>query len=200
MTSNDLFGSIRTFTKSGDDITNWEKHIWDKFGCRQAVLVLDSTGFTRVTRSHGIVHYLMTITKLRDIVTEILGRHHCTHSRAAADNIHAHFDEPIHAFDAALAVNGALREEKLMITESEPFTVGIGVGYGELLDSGEEGLYGSEMNYASRLGEDIAEGREILFTEAAWAALPSDKQSLFEERHFGFADHSWRYYWTHWQS
>ena len=198
MTLDNLFGSIRAFAESGDDVVEWEKHIWDKFGCRRAVLVLDSTGFTRVTRSHGIVHYLMTITKLRDIVTEVLEDYQCTHSRAAADNIHANFHKPIHAYDAAVAVNSALRDHQLMTTESEPFTVGIGVGYGELLDSGAEGLYGSEMNFASRLGEDIAEGREILLTEAAWAGLPSAKQSQFEERHFGFADHSLPYYWTHW--
>jgi adenylate cyclase len=53
----------------------------------------------------------------------------------------------------------------------EYFRVCAGIGYGELLMAGREGLYGDEMNRASRLGEDTANPREILLTEEAFANL-----------------------------
>ena len=58
-----------------------------------------------------------------------------------------------------------------MLTAGEPYRVCIGIGYGELLHAGEEGYYGDQMNLASKLGEDIAEGAETLVTnETAIAA------------------------------
>jgi hypothetical protein len=37
---------------------------------------------------------------------------------------------------------------------------------------GDDEVYGHEMNLASKLGEDIAGGGEVLLTEAAHARLP----------------------------
>ena len=42
---------------------------------------------------------------------------------------------------------------------------------GEVLDLGRD-VFGLEVNLASKLGEDVARPGEVLFTEAAVAALP----------------------------
>ena len=44
-----------------------------------------------------------------------------------------------------------------MLSDSERMRVSIGIGYGDLLYSETlEGYFGEEMNYASKLGEDLA--------------------------------------------
>jgi class 3 adenylate cyclase len=51
----------------------------------------------------------------------------------------------------------------------------IGIGYGDLLVVSDGDLFGSEMNLASKLGEDIAAKMQILLTAQAFAALPPDR-------------------------
>ncbi len=62
-----------------------------------------------------------------------------------------------------------------MLTEEEPFTVCIGIGYGRKLYSETlEGYFSEEMNFASKLGEDTVDGRETLITRNVYAALSDD--------------------------
>ena len=35
-----------------------EKKLWSEYGAEHAVFVLDMSGFSRLTRRYGIVHYL----------------------------------------------------------------------------------------------------------------------------------------------
>ncbi len=46
-----------------------------------------------------------------------------------------------------------------------------GIGYGEILIIENEDIFGSEVNLASKLGEDLAQRGEILLTEAAHARV-----------------------------
>ncbi|HEY7543836.1 MAG TPA: adenylate/guanylate cyclase domain-containing protein, partial [Blastocatellia bacterium] len=51
----------------------------------------------------------------------------------------------------------------------------IGIGYGDTLVIGREDLFGSEMNLASKLGEDLGGKNEILITAAAYGLLSPEK-------------------------
>ena len=51
----------------------------------------------------------------------------------------------------------------------------IGIGYGSILVIDEEDIFGSEVNIACKLGEDLAGKSEILLTQSAYAALPPDR-------------------------
>ena len=42
----------------------------------------------------------------------------------------------------------------------------VGLGYGHMLRIGDADVYGAQVNAASKLGEDIAEAKEILVTRA----------------------------------
>ena len=42
----------------GADAEKIERAAWDTFGAKVAVLNIDSVGFSRTTKSHGIVHFL----------------------------------------------------------------------------------------------------------------------------------------------
>ena len=74
----------------------------------------------------------------------------------------------VHQLRAFEAVNSILPEDRGIHGS-------IGIGYGDLLVIGDEDLFGTEMNLASKLGEDLACAGEILLSPAAHDALPSDR-------------------------
>ena len=72
-------------------------------------------------------------------------------------------------------VHEAIEHVGLMLDHEEPFRVGIGIGYGELLWSETlEGYFGQEINLASKLGEDTAVGGETLISESAFRHADKD--------------------------
>jgi len=191
--------AIRELERQGVEAAEIEQRVWDTFGCTRAVLVLDSVGFTRATHAHGIVHYLTLIGRLRELLRPVLERHNCLRLRMETDNLYAEFANPEHALDAAMAANEAVFDSGLMLSPSEPFGVCIGIGYGKMLLSECEGVFGAEMNLASKLGEDTAEPHEILLTAATYEALPPQRQSGFEERFIGISGNAISFYWMHWE-
>lgn len=166
-----LFGFLRALIKAGIDPRTREAEIWERYGQKVAVLVLDSSGFSRISRSHGIVHYLSKLLQMRDLVDPGFTAEGAIRSHFEADNAFAVFDNPNSAIRAARFCHEVVATAGLMLTEEEPFAVCIGIGYGQMLWSETlEGFFSAEMNIASKLGEDTANGGETLITEAAWAA------------------------------
>lgn len=55
----------------------------------------------------------------------------------------------------------------------ERIAVCVGLGYGPVLRVGGD-VWGAEVNAASKLGEDLAQGGEILVTAGLRAALPHE--------------------------
>jgi len=177
--NNKLFDRILKLNDA--NTPNLEDEVWREFGCQRAVLIMDSTGFTRITKSHGIVHYLGLLAQIRRTLGPLLDAQGSLRTRMEADNIYAEYESVEQALKAALEVNKTLDQVSVPLTETEKFGICSGIGFGQMLDSGHEGLYGAQMNLASKLGEDTAESGEILLTEEAWNALPEDTQSWFEQ-------------------
>ncbi len=178
----ELFRAINRARRSGRDLKDAEARLWEKHGTTCAVLVLDSTGFTRATRARGIVQFLATFLHMRERVGPIFEARGCLSWRSAADNLFAEFAAPDAAIEAALAAHHAVDRARLRLGPGEPYRVCIGIGYGRLLSAGEQGVYGDEMNLACKLGEDLAEGGETLLTESAWRRLKRRKSIVFERR------------------
>jgi len=53
-----LFQNMAALLEKGIDPTSCEQQLWSRYGETVATLVLDTTGFSRTTQSHGIVHFL----------------------------------------------------------------------------------------------------------------------------------------------
>ena len=64
-----------------------------------------------------------------------------------------------------------LNSVNMILPADRQLYVAIGIGYGNILNIGNEDIFGDEMNLACKLGEDIAEKGEILLTTAARAEL-----------------------------
>ena len=99
-----------------------------------------------------------------------------------ADNFIAMFvfDQPTDAVQAALALHEAFERDPIMIAETQTYELCIGIGYGTLIySSALEGYFGDEMNLASKLGEDLARGKETLLNAPTYNELPTAMRSDF---------------------
>ena len=126
-------------------------------------------GFSRLTMRYGITHFLAMIRRLQTIVRPVIAaarrprrqdrgrqrvRDASTTSRAA--------------LAAARAIQRSLDAANTFLPEDWDLHAGIGIGYGPmLLRRRATTCSASEMNLASKLGEDVAGRGEILLSSAA---------------------------------
>ena len=158
--------------------------IEERFRRSVAILVLDSSGFTRVVHSMGIIHFLALLERLGRLVMPIIEHHGGRVLKREADNIFAIFPDVAAAMACAAEILHDVRVANEPLPAAEEIDVSIGIGYGNVLLVGEDDLFGDEMNLACKLGEDLAERHELLVTEAARSALDEDQPWRFEEAEF----------------
>lgn len=142
------------------------------FSRKVAILALDMCGFSRLTAEHGIFHFLAMIDQMEQGAVPAVQANGGQVIKLDADNLFAIFTDPKRALEAALDIFRAFEAINAVVPENRDIRGSIGIGFGETLIIDESDLYGSEMNMASKLGEDCAGPMEILLTAAAHAALP----------------------------
>jgi adenylate cyclase len=162
-----------------------DRRLETEFGRRMAVLVLDMCGFSRLTARRGILFYLSMIVQMEDAARPAVANNGGVVVKQEADNLFALFRTPAEALEAALDIFLAFRAVNSVMPDDRDIRGSIGIGYGDLLVVGDdpdagrvEDVFGHEMNLASRLGEDLASGAEILLTPAACAALPPGEYAM----------------------
>lgn len=195
--SNDknLFETLAGIVSNGEDPRDHSDEIWDRYGREVAVLVLDSSGFSRISEQFGIIYFLSKLVVMRQLVVPVMAEHNRLTLHSEADNILATYSRPDDAVKAAMGAHEAIHRGGLMLTDDEPFTVCIGIGYGRLLYSETlEGYFGEEMNLASKLGEDTAEGREVLLTPAAYERTSPELVQGFESDELTISGIRTKYY------
>jgi adenylate cyclase len=148
-------------------IARIDREIHARFERRCAVLVLDMCGFSRLTLRYGIVHFLAMIRRMNIIVRPIIAAARGQVVKTEADNVFAVFSDVPLALNAARRIDLALARHNESVPEDWDLHVSIGVGYGELLMVGRHDCFGSELNLAAKLGEDVAGPGQVLLTEAA---------------------------------
>jgi adenylate cyclase len=164
-----------------------DRRVWERHGTVRAMLALDSSGMTRVTRGLGIVHFLTRYLQMRDVAEAILQRHGCTNWRSFADNLFAEFNDADTALNVAREIHATLHERKVMLTHDEPYRVCIGIGYGRVLDNGALGVMGDEMNLVAKLAEDVAEAGQTLLSDAAFRSLRESSRVPVELKHLNIS-------------
>jgi adenylate cyclase len=147
------------------------RNIEDTFGQRKAVLTLDMSGFSRTTQQSGIIPFLLMIHQMQLICRPCIQEHNGTVIKGEADNLFCLFDKVADAVKAALEIITRLNSVNMILPADRQLYVAFGIGYGNILNIGDEDIFGDEMNLACKLGEDIAEKGEILLTPAARAEL-----------------------------
>jgi len=143
-----------------------------------AILVIDFSGMVRRTDADGIIYALALARRAEREIAASIQAHGGQIVKRVADTAFAVFDNASSALLAALeghrALHGFNRERTGRIgdgSRNEPIHGCMGLGFGPTLVIPDQDLYGSEVNRAFVLGEDIAHEGEILCSPEFAAAL-----------------------------
>ncbi|PSB14980.1 adenylate/guanylate cyclase domain-containing protein [Phormidesmis priestleyi ULC007] len=151
-----------------DQSAEIDQQIQEIFSHTCAIFVLDMSGFSQLTLRHGILHFLGMIRRMRVISEPIVLQFEGRVIKQEADNLFAMFPDVMSAIAASFSILKDLAAVNTGLPDEQDIYVGIGIGYGEVLVVGDDDLYGSEMNLACKLGEDLARRSEILLTQSAF--------------------------------
>ena len=142
--------------------------IRDRYERDAAVMIIDMSGFSRITQEEGIVHFLALIHRMQGLVLPIIRAAVGGHVvKTEADNVYAMFDSVQAAIDTALALQEACRAAFDGKPANDAVRLSIGIAWGRLLDLDGNEYYGDPVNLASKLGEDLASAGDIYVTADA---------------------------------
>lgn len=143
----------------------------DTFGQCKAVLALDMSGFSRTTQQYGIISFLLMIHQMQLICRPCVEQCGGMVIKTDADNLFCLFDTVADAVKASQEIITRLNAVNVVLPVDRQLYVAFGIGYGKILNIGNEDLFGDEVNLACKLGEDIADKGDVLLTPAAKAEL-----------------------------
>jgi adenylate cyclase len=166
---------LRARNEHPERLQEIDRAIHDRFTRTLTVLVLDMSGFSRLTHRYGIVHFLAMIERMQQLVLPVVRepRREGRLLKLVADNVYAIFPDVSFALDAARDVQRRLALANHVLPADWDLHASIGIGHGPMLVVGDDEVYGDEMNLASKLGEDVGCGGDILLTANAFARLPA---------------------------
>jgi len=164
-----------------------DEALWAELGTELAILVSDMSGFTRIARAHGITHFLALHYQGLALARPLFAQHNGRLLKTEADNLIATFVSPIAAAHCARALQQASADFNASRPGDDRINFCLGLGYGRVLNLSND-AFGDEVNFAYKLGEDLACAGEILATEAFHEALVALTDSFqFEARAVGIA-------------
>ena len=140
--------------------------LWAQDGRVRAVLISDMSGFTRITRSRGILHFLALFQKAHHLGETLFARHGGRFLKTAADNLFALFDTVGAAAACAQAMLHGAEQLNAGCGADAQVRLCIGIGFGRILELSDD-AFGDQVNIAFKLGEDIAEPDQILLSAEA---------------------------------
>lgn len=165
-----------------EDRDEVERIILETYSQQCAVLVLDMSGFSRTTMRHGIVSFLLMIHQMKLFAVPCIQEFGGRVVKAEADNLFCLFEDVSQAVEASLELVHRLNTVNVLLPADRKLYVSIGIGYGRILDIGGCDLFGSEVNLASKLGEDVAGQGQVLLTTAAFQQVAASDIHLVEEQ------------------
>ncbi len=157
---------IQERLQPGADKEKVDKRIWDLFGEDWCVMFTDLSGFSRGVAKFGIIHFLQTIFESERLLIPVIEDHDGILLKAEGDSLLVIFRNVDKAIQSSLRMHDVLHEYNLDKAPEEQILLCVGLGYGKVLRIGDQDVFGSEVNAASKLGEDTAEAWEILVTNS----------------------------------
>jgi adenylate cyclase len=158
-----------------------EEEVWRECGVERAIFVSDLSGFTRLTRKHGILHFLAVFRRSSRMAMPLLDAHRGRCVKREADNLIYSFVRVTDAVDAAREIVAGTAAMDAQLSEDERVYPCIGIGFGRIIELRDD-IFGDEVNIAFKLGEDVAKKREILVSESAWKQFTSELAASGSER------------------
>lgn len=151
---------------AGADKAEIDARIWDLFGEEWAVMFTDLSGFSSGVASFGIIHFLQVIYESQRLLIPCIDRHDGILLKVEGDSMLVIFRNVAKAIECAMTMQAICMSYSLERDPAEQIRLCVGLGFGRVLRIGDRDVYGSEVNAAAKLGEDIAKAGEILVTDA----------------------------------
>ncbi|RMG06008.1 MAG: adenylate/guanylate cyclase domain-containing protein [Cyanobacteria bacterium J055] len=155
---------MRERLQPGADKAAIDARIWDLFGETWAVMFTDLSGFSRSVKKFGIIHFLQIIYESQRIFIPCIDNHDGILVKIEGDSMLVIFRQPTKAVACAIEMQRTAKVYNQDKPENEQILLGVGIGYGRILNLGDFDVFGAEVNAASKLGEDTADSWEILVT------------------------------------
>lgn len=172
--ASDLTEFLTARRQPGADRVAIDAAIFARFGRMQAVMFTDLVGFSRLVEAFGIVHFLQLIQESESVFLPLIRQHGGICLKQEGDSLLAVFDAPAEALATARAMVAATEALNPGRPGEDRIEVCIGLGFGLVLRVGDDEVWGAQVNAASKLGEEMARGGEILVTEEFQRALPDE--------------------------
>lgn len=158
-----------------------DDRIWDLFGEEWTVMFTDLSGFSRGVAKFGIIHFLQTIYESDRILIPVIERHDGILLKVEGDSYLVIFRSPVKAVRAALEMQRACADYNAEREEEDRVLLCVGIGHGLMLRIGDADVFGTEVNAASKLGEDMAKAGDIFATKALVDAITDPRPFVFAE-------------------
>jgi len=155
----------------GADTEEIDRRINAMFGERWCVLFTDMAGFSRRSAQSGIIPFLVLIHRLEKLGKPIVHKNAGFILKRIADSWMVLFRDPKAALRTCVELQRAIHRHNVGCSKQDQLYLGCGIGYGDVLKLGDEDMFGVEVNFSSKLGEDVAGPYEVLLTPDAVAAV-----------------------------
>ncbi len=165
-----------------------EESVWQEFGEMGVVCVIDMCGFTKATQENGIVYYLAMVRRMQTIVEPIIEENNGHVVKFEADNCFARFKTVDEALSAIKHIFIAINATNRTTPDNLNIELSVGLDYGKYLLLKGNDFWGTPVNRASKLGEDIAENDEVMLTDTAWEQIISTSKYEFKTHEYDISD------------
>jgi adenylate cyclase len=167
-------------------IEHIDQRIWDLFGEEWCILFTDLSGFSKHSDKFGIIHFLQTIKESERIFSPIIEEYDGFVVKTEGDSLIVIFRSKTKAVDCIVKMQLASKEYNVGLSEEDQVILCSGLGWGNILRIPGENIdiFGEEVNFAAKLGEDTAGPGEILITQRLAENFPTNENVTLEE--FGY--------------
>jgi adenylate cyclase len=167
-TARSLFEAIDERGTTLEDHAAFDQQVWQECGTSGALLVTDLSGFTRSTKTYGILQFLSIFRRFQKLCMPILEDNSGSLIKQEADDLFGCFPDAPHAIDAAVEMMRAVAYINASSEPKDQIGLSVGIEYGHFLRLSDD-AYGDPVNVAFKLGEDIAKTSEIRLGPVAYA-------------------------------
>lgn len=168
----------------GRALQHVQREVDRRYVVDRSILILDLGGFSKISRSAGILGAMALVQEVWKALSPIIVHHNGEIVKDEADTLYALLPDMVSAVSASISMEAELmallQRIRAQRGASAPAfsALSIGIGYGKVIRIGKgrdvEDAYGSEVNYAYGAGEETAKHGEILITQAAKTRLYSE--------------------------
>lgn len=159
-----------------------DREIWQTFGQKWAIVFTDLAGFSRLVAEYGIIHFLQNIYESQRIFEPAIESHHGQVIKVEGDSMLILFKDPKEAVTCTIEMQKAAKSYNADKGDEDKILLCAGIGYGDILYFEGQEVFGTEVNAASKLGEDTAKAWEILVTDSVAFAVIGHTDVLSMEK------------------